>query len=226
MNYLSKTFSSLRTEKTREKITIAVTGKEFEQRFMSLLESNRFSRCFHDDFSTQLWKAIKIEILKKTNGGAIDNATEKKSHFVTQPYGSQQYPDFLVFEDSKVWAIETKFNKRKASHPFWNSGLPRPNGIYIYACGVRKQITFFVGKDVIRPIAADRMHHELDQFKTMATNFNEQELTTQPYGFMIEVRKAFSQSKKFNKNAVLDFISNPKRNELEESVIQYLLPNA
>lgn len=70
------------------------------------------------------------------------------------------------------------------------------------------------------------MHHELDKLETMSTNFNKQELTTQPHGFMIEVRKAFSQSKQFNKNAVLDFISNPQRNELEESVIQFLLIDA
>ena len=118
MNNLSKTFSFLRTEETRKKITIAVTGKEFELRFVSLLEVNRLLRCFQDDFPPQVWKSIKVEILKKTNGGAMDNTTEKKSHFVPQPYGSQQYPDFLVFEDSKIWAIETKFNKRKASHPF------------------------------------------------------------------------------------------------------------
>ena len=222
MNNLSKTFSSLRTEETRKKIIIAVTGKEFELRFVSLLEANRSLRCFHDDFPPQVWKSIKVEILKKTNGGAIDNATEKKSHFVLQPYGSQQYPDFLVFEDSKIWAIETKFNKRKASHPFWNSGLPRPNGIYIYACGIRKQITFFVGKDVVRSSEAEQMHRELDKLKTMATNFNKQELTIRPHGFMIEIRKAFSQSKRFNPNAILDFVTNPNREDLEKATIAFL----
>ena len=223
MSNLSQTFASLRTEQMRQKITRAEKGKEFEERFVSLLEDHRLMRCFQDDFPPQVWKSIKMEILKKTNGGDIDNETKKKAHFVTQPYGTQQYPDFLVFEDEKIWAIETKFNQKKASHPFWNSGLPRPNGIYIYACGARKQITFFVGKDVVHPIVAEKMHHELDRFKTMAVNFNKQELTTQPHGFLIEVRKAFSQSKQFNKNAVLDFISNPKRNELEESVIKFLL---
>ena len=203
-------------------MTIAVTGKEFEQRFVSLLESNRFFRCFYDDFPPQLWKSIKVEILKKTNGGDIDNTTEKKSHFVTQPYGSQQYPDFLVFEDSKIWVIETKFNKRKASHPFWNSGLPRPNGIYIYACGARKQITFFVGKDVVQSSIAEQMHGQLDELKTMATKFNQQELSNQPHGFMIEVRKAFSQSKRFNPNAILDFITNPNRETLEKAAIAFL----
>ena len=222
MNNLSKIFSSLRTEQIRKEMTIAVTGKEFEQRFVSLLELNRFTRCWHDHIPAQLWRAIKSEILKKVNGGSVDNATEKKSHFVTQPYGSQQYPDFLVFEDSKIWAIETKFNKRKASHPFWNSGLPRPNGIYIYACGIRKQITFFVGKDVVQSSTAAQMHHELDKLKTMATNFNKQELTTQPHGFMIEVRKAFSQSKRFNPNAILDFIANPNREILEKAAIAFL----
>lgn len=167
-----------------------------------------------------------MEIIKKTNGGDMDNETEKKAHFVTQPYGSQQYPDFLVFEDAKIWAIETKFNQKKASHPFWNSGLPRPNGIYIYACGARKQITFFVGKDVVQSSIAEQMHGQLDELKMLATKFNQQELSDQPHGFMIEVRKAFSQSKQFNKDAVLDFISNPKRNELEESVIKFLFIDA
>lgn len=102
MSNLSKTFESLRTEETRQKITRAVTGKEFELRFVSLLEDNRLLRCFQDDFPAQVWKSIKVEILKKTNCGAVDNKTEKKSHFVTQFYGSQQYPDFLVFEDSKI----------------------------------------------------------------------------------------------------------------------------
>ncbi len=223
MSNLSQTFASVRTEETRQKITRAVTGKEFELLFVSLLEDNRLLRCFQDDFPPQVWKSIKAEILKKTNGGDMDNETEKKAHFVTQPYGSQQYPDFLVFENAKIWAIETKFNQKKASHPFWNSGLPRPNGIYIYACGARKQITFFVGKDVVQSSIAEQMHRQLDELKMMATKFNQQELSDQPHGFMIEVRKAFSQSKQFNKNAVLDFVSNLKRNELEESVIKFLL---
>lgn len=212
----------MRREETRQKITRAVTGKEFELRFVSLLEDNRLLRCFQDDFAPQVWKSIKAEILKKTNGGDMDNETEKKAHFVTQPYGSQPYPDFLVFEDSKIWAIETKFNQKKASHPFWNSGLPRPNGIYIYACGVRKQIIFFIGKDVVHSSVADQMHHELDKLKTMATTFNKQELTNQPYGFMIEVRKVFSQNKKFNPNAILDFVTNPNREILEKSMIAFL----
>lgn len=222
MNNLSKTFASLRTKQTRKEMTIAVTGKEFEQRFVSLLEINRFTRCWNDHFSDPLWQDIKSEILKKTNCGAMNNATEKKSHFVTQLYGSQQYPDFLVFEDAKIWAVETKFNQKKASHPFWNSGLPRPNGIYIYDCGVRKQITFFVGKDVVQSSIVEQMHHKLDKLKTMATNFNKQELTTQPHGFMIEVRRAFSQSKRFNPNVILDFIANPNRKILEKAAIAFL----
>ena len=223
MSNLSQTFASLRTEETSQKITRAEKGKEFEERFVSLLEDHRFMRCFQDDFPPQIWKSVKMKILEKTNGGDLLNETKKKAHFVTQPYGSQQYPDFLVFEDAKIWAIETKFNQKKASHPFWNSGLPRPNGIYIYACGFRKQITFFVGKDVVQSSTAAQMHHELDKFKTRATTFNKQELTTQPHGFMIEVRKAFSQSKGFNPNAILDFIENPNREILEKAAIAFLL---
>lgn len=39
---------------------------------------------------------------------------------------------------------------------------------------------------------------------------------------MIEVRKAFSQSKRFNPNAILDFITNPNREDLEKAAIAFL----
>ncbi|GAA7525521.1 hypothetical protein MMM114_01480 [Helicobacter pylori] len=77
------------------------------------------------------------------------------SHFLYQPFGSQNYPDFLVFICDYVVGIEIKFSKNdkgeknlQTSRPMWNSNLPKPNAIYVYGVA-NANITFFKGSDIL-----------------------------------------------------------------------------
>ena len=81
----------------------------------------------------------------------MDNLNKKQSNhknvFVSQPFGSQGYPDFIVFEeDGTIRAVEAKSSK--GDKITWNSGYPREGGIYILSSGRYNKQTVSLGDDL------------------------------------------------------------------------------
>ncbi len=196
-------------------------GAEFEDRINTSLHNIGYSRLIKDDLEDDLFTILKIEVIDKETEVSISNPfVHYKHHFITQPFGSQQYPDFLIFDNNQIVCIETKFSSVKKTHPVWNSGLPRPNGIYIFGSYGRKDLTFFRGIDVVSLDEVKRLHDFFDKgLKVYQKQFNDDEMNKQKYGFRVYIRKAYEQSKKHNPHAVTDYFNNPRRLELEESVI-------
>ena len=93
------------------------------------------------DLSSEDLKFFSKERLDRSSPQSIDNPSNYKKHYVWQPSGSQNYPDFLFLEEKVSLCVESKYSKNSIK-PFWNSGLPRPNGIYIFASGKSNDITF------------------------------------------------------------------------------------
>lgn len=177
---------------------------------------------FQGGATGNLFKLVKHAVLEKSNGGKIANNTEFNRHFIPQPFSTQNYPDFLVFSGKWIFGVETKFSTKKQNKPVWNSGLPRPNGIYIFGSMERKDLTFFLGGDVLSAADARKLHDFFGDIRQYQTRFNEGEMTGQEYGFAAYIRKAFDQKREFNENATLNFFDNPKREKLEDAVIAYL----
>lgn len=120
----------------------------------------------------------------------------------------------------QVVPIEVKYKEKGGARPVWNSGLPRPSGIYIFGSYVEQQITFFLGRDLVTDDEARAMHEFFDvELKAREREFNQEHLASHVYGFSVYVRKAFDQGKQYNDAAVVDFFANPERERLEANVI-------
>ena len=200
-------------------------GADFEDRIDAKLHSLGYSRIIKDDISQNvLFDKFKKCVLEKAEVRPLANPFlhNFSRHFLYQPYGSQEYPDFLVLDNNFAVCIEVKFSKNKSGKPIWNSGLPRPNGIYIFGSHGRKDITFFRGAEVVSVLEAKKLHGFFRQMKEHEMDFNTCQMQYQPYGYSAYIRKAFDQSRKYNQESELDFFSNPKRLELEKAAIGFL----
>ena len=202
----------------------ATKGSEFEDRLSAKLNRIGFSRLPIDDSVRESLQKTKSVVLDTYSESSMHNPfPDFRQHFILQPYGSQNYPDFLVLDGDSVIYIEVKFSSRGQPNPVWNSGLPRPNGIYIFGkAGIRRDLTFFRGHDVVSSEDAKKLHNFFVELKARQVGFNQMEMSKQPYGFAVYVRKAFEQKTGFNKNAITDFFTNHDRKKLEDGVIEYL----
>ncbi len=202
-------------------LTNALHGTEFEDRFEEMLRAASFSALTRDQMDAAIWQEAKAGITDTLLGGGVPNEFPQHSHFVKQPYGTQQFPDFLVLEEDIIWSVESKYAKKPQGHPVWNSGPPRPNAIYLLGNAALRDVTFFRGSDVLAADDAEALHQFFKDRASDVKSINDR-LRDQPYGFSAYIRKAFEQKRTFNRNAVLDFYKNPQRKELEASAIAYL----
>ena len=164
---------------------------------------------------------LKTGIKDKHRQDAMANPTEFRRHYITQINGSQDYPDFLVLLEEFVFGVEVKFSATKQNKPVWNSGLPRPNGIYIFGSNKLRDITFFLGGDVVTVEQGVSLHRFFEEMKSFEQKFNSN-LVEQKYGFAVYVRKAFQQTKGSNPYAQLGFFDNPDRAKLERSAMAFV----
>ena len=200
----------------------AKKGREFEDRIQVHLDNLLYNPLRKDDIDHQ-WDYIKQDRESKWSTNQVLNNTKYKHHYIYQPSGKQNYPDFLVLDKKHMLSIEVKFSENKQGKPVWNSGLPRPTGVYIFASYGLKDITFFLGKDVVTPDEAQKLHEFFDfGLKDYQQEFNRHEMKQQGYGFNVYIRKAYDQNKRSNKQAMINFCDNPDREKLEESAIRYV----
>ena len=150
---LNKIFIDI--QKNKKEWLKSKKGSDFEDRIETSLKRNGFNRINKDDKNIKLiLNSIKNSILDKKSNDIIDNIyyeTDKSiaNCFICQPYGSQNFPDFLIFTNKKIIPIEIKYSSDKSFNPMWNSNLPKANAIYIFGSYGREDVTFFLGRDVL-----------------------------------------------------------------------------
>ena len=194
-------------------------GKDFEERIENLF-SEYFTKITKEDYKDTL-KNIKKDILEKTNLQFIENTTTKRNHFVMEPFGSQSYPDIIIFS-KKLVSIEIKFTEHHKPSPFWNSGIPRLNGVYIFGSYDLRDLTFFLGQDTIDLDELKLINDCNEKTDKIIEDFNKNKLKNQKYGFHIYNRKAYQQGLKYNKEAITNFFDNKDREKLENKVLNFL----
>lgn len=204
-------------------------GYEFESRFKTALKKKGFTQVFKDQFPHDSFSYLKVFTIDKLGGDLltlknleIDTCGLHES-FLCQPFGSQNYPDFIVISNNgTIFPIEVKFSK--GNMPFWNGNLPKINGIYIFGNLKKRDVTFFKGSDVLpekERCALVNFYNAVNQLRDHYILNYEKEGFKLEYGFTTYIRETYTQNK-FNKNAITDFLKNPKRNELEQSVLNFI----
>lgn len=99
----------------------------------------------------------------------IDKNKNKKLDLliVDKPNGSQKWPDLLVIYQGIGLPIEIKSAKQDVI--LWNSGLPRPDSLYIYNCYGKSKTTCFLGQHAINE---DELNFLVDR-SAIAAKINE-----------------------------------------------------
>ncbi len=196
----------------------ARTGIEFEDRIQAFMRNSmHYNRLQCRDIDG--WENLKRESLLKSNDDPISNHYDIDSSYIYQPNGSQNYPDFLVFETGEVVCIEVKYTRQP--RPVWNSGLPRPNGFYVLGRPATRDVTFFRGCDVVSREEGESMHAFFDELRQIQVRFNRENMSEQRKGFAVYIRKAFEQKREYNIDADIDYYNSPEREQLQQNVLSY-----
>lgn len=218
---LDKLFVSLRDSKNS--YLNAREGSEFEDRIIECLKNKLgLNRIYKDLISPEDWKAVDHHMRNRLGTEFMDlpNPALKKS-FLYQPYGSQKFPDFIVFTDNKVVPIEIKFSTKDQSKPVWNGHVPRANAFYVFGSYGKKDITFFCGDDVIRPEHRQALFDFFTEIRSMEDKIRENVpgLDTTNRGFTPYVRAAFGQ-KRHHSDVHMSFFSHPERKQVEDLAVE------
>ena len=203
----------------------ANNGSAFEDLLAIKFDKMGYTRILPGNLNPDDLKKIKRFVNDKYSDKYIPNPTDYKEHFLKHPSGGQDYPDFWLFSNNRIFAIEAKFSTKSQKKPVWNSGLPRPNGVYVFASYEARDITFFLGGDVVSVEEARQFHDFFQEIKEREDEFNKSK-GGQKFGFSAYIRKAFDQKKTFNKDATINYFTNPRRPSFEKAVIDFFRTEA
>lgn len=236
----------------------ASTGEQFEDNIKTLLQKrgiyeiskNKNFKSFSEFENKRnkeieiLFNEIKDKTLDKNSVETICNPFEKIiNNFIYQPYGSQNFPDILIFIDKYVIPLEIKFSTKNAKNelkklPKWNSNIPKNSSLYIFSIQ-GEIITFFKGSDFIGDETRKLLYSYFDvlnefndwnektlnkmkEFKNTPEKNNENPFGLQPY-----VRKDFTYNKNFSTDELIwknkiNIFEYSKRMNWENNVIEFL----
>jgi len=201
-------------------------GKHLEDRLEEELRKNGFIplRLKLIERKSQ-WQVLKKEVLQKGNNEIIQNNFPILTHntYFRSPYGSQNYPDFLIFTKQYIIPIELKASKRTGIKPMWNSNLPKANCIYIFASFGKRDITFFRGTDVIEEKLSSQLWDFFVEVKKTEKKFIKS-LVSSERGWKPYIRVAFEQAKSLLiPDGGIDYFQHPRRKEVENNVLEWLV---
>lgn len=169
-------------------------NSEFELQVIDQLELFGYIKTTFNELGNRIKQNWKRSIEKGV--GTIENNTQFKHHYISQPFNTQSYPDILLLENNSVLCLELKSSKN--TQPVWNSGLPRADGIYIFGSYIKKDITFFRGCDILNDEDRRRLLGFFENAMKKAESFNKNYMSNQEFGFCVYPRKMYQNQKKYN----------------------------
>jgi len=212
------------------------TGNDFEDRFETSLKQNGYNRLLVKDYrnkKNKMLSDIKEKVLDKEGTHFMENtftSGDLKKAFFRNPYGSQEYPDFLVLTEKFIIPIEIKYSSGKSSCPMWNSNLPKSNGFYIFGSYGNKDVTFFNGEYVLpsneRAVLLE-FHKKYvkpleEEFKEYIKREADSGHLTFKRGFNVYARCAFEQNKVSNRGAQTNYFTAYDRDSVEQKTLALL----
>ena len=218
---LNKLFLDLRANKNN--YLNAKLGKDFEDRISNYLHMILgLNRILKEDIDKADWKFIQNHMQDKLAVNFIDIPNNKLKHsYIYQPYGSQEFPDFIVFTDKKVIPLEIKFSSKTQSKPIWNSNVPKANAFYVFGSYGLNDITFFCGDSIITPKHRESLYGFFDNMQKLQDEIRAEMpiLDETNRGFTPYIRSAFDQGK--HKDTVeTNFFTHPDRKMVEDLAIE------
>lgn len=140
--------------------------------------------------------------------------------YITQPAGSQGFPDILVRDyDGKFVAIECKSISKNGT-PMWNDSLPKPNAIYVLNSGKYNTTTLFLGRDVISPEELAMMK-ELEEENNRRSKEYELKLASIDKFNRGWLQRARKQHFQFGGKNKTDYFVHTDRQKCEHNVLEF-----
>ena len=239
MSVVEKFLKSILKEKS--KLTNASSGNAFEERIKTFLKKAGISEMVldTDEVFTNYVQEIKSVIQAKSGSTLIDNGLFQRTQeiayancYVWQPYGQQDFPDFLIFTENKIFTIEIKYSTKTQKKPMWNGNLPKKDALYIFGCYGSQELTIFRGEDILpeeERLKILAIWDEIDEAaKIWEAEFIEgieAKQYSNEFGFSPYIRRAYQQGKQYNENAKMDFFSNTNRKAIEEAAVKLAADN-
>lgn len=233
MSKLITFFDSLDKEKAA--LTNASSGKDFESNIELKLKKSGFSKISleTDDKLYNYLQEIKEQVQSKLKNTLLPNSlylkdATYKDVFVWQPYGSQDFPDYLLLTEHKIFAVEIKYSTKTGSKPMWNSNLPKKDALYIFGSYGKKDITYFRGEDILPEKERKFISKIWDDTETAYEKWKKEYADklasgeiVNTFGFEPYIRKAYQQKKK-DDSTNLDFLNNPSRADFEKKLKEFI----
>lgn len=136
------------------------------------------------------------------NNGFTQN-TNEQLHYINQPCGSQNPPDFRIFDGKDYIDIECK-SKKSGYKPMWNSSIPQKHTFYIYTNKTDNKTLVIKGEKII----SDDLNNILNEYKKETKKLeckynkilNKLSEHKNPYNLNVYARNMFVQKKHFKIN--------------------------
>jgi len=206
-NFLTKKFSQ-----------INMSGKDFENCFEQELILNGLEKV-NFSFDKEMKKTIM------SSDTLIPN-TFNVYGYIREPFNTQSFPDFVIFDKHYLIPIEIKSSK-DSDKPMWNNSLPKQYATYIFMAYAEnlalREIVYFMGKDVITKEATVIFANKMKEVQK-AGKFSKEELDVfdqYKYGWDTYVRVNYQQSI-HSSNTYPSFVNNPNKIQNNQNVIRYL----
>ncbi len=152
------------------------------------------------------FNSLKEKILNKFSDEYIENTFSTDviiNKLVYQPFGANNYPDFLIITKTHIIPLEIKYSK-KSNEPVWNSNMPKPNSFYIFGSHGKQDVTFFRGRDVLDKDSIEKITKFFDEPRRIQQEFYDNVMPTiladgkNAFGFKPYVRIAYETSAQFS----------------------------
>lgn len=204
-----------------KRIFQASTGKQFEKNILEFLTDdasyiNVSTSKFRNNRS---FSALKSELQDMNDSKNVfhndkfKDITQGRRVVLFQPFGSQQYPDFLLMNDEYIVPLEIKYSTKKGSKPTWNSGLPRSGGFYIFGSYLNSDATFFDGDSLIDPKVRSSLVRIFDLTNDFLNDLIKKENASNE--FTLYLRRMYNQQ--------TDLLKNENREMIEDKTISHAL---
>jgi len=115
----------------------------------------------------------------------------KNGEFIFQPCGTQNSPDFIFRCDDENYYIECKSSKGYA--PTYNSGLPKPEYIYVFCSEKYNETTIFRGCDVLTETKRKDYHSLNEKLNKVVEDHRRKEAWNDNRGFDFYMRSMYTQ---------------------------------
>ena len=173
---------------------------------------------------TQILKDISNSY--QGSGSKFEKVVEKKLtelglNFTSQPFGSQNFPDFLIHEENEE-DIFLECKSTKGHSPMWNGGYPKQDGVYLLTSQKNDSTTFFLGQDVLSKEKAEEFYVLTKAIEKVVTDHSKSwgdcDRGFNYYCRHMYIQSGGSQKTNYFSHAsrekcetnVYDFLSNPK----------------